>query len=133
MASRARDWFRQAERDLAHARRSTEGGDHEWACFAAQQAAEKALKAVLQDRGADARGHSVSAILEALSAGMAETVEMDLKSDARELDRHYILTRYPNSVPEGAPFEAYDEKDAERAVAAADRILRFCQRHMAGS
>jgi HEPN domain-containing protein len=40
------DWLRQAQRDLEHARRSQEAGDYEWACFAAQQAAEKALKAL---------------------------------------------------------------------------------------
>lgn len=46
MANRALDWFRQAERDLEHARDSSRAGRHEWACFAAHQAAEKAVKAL---------------------------------------------------------------------------------------
>jgi len=46
VVSRAADWLRQALRDLEHAKRSVELGDYEWACFAAQQAAEKAVKAL---------------------------------------------------------------------------------------
>ena len=60
MATRAEDWLRQAKRDLEHARHALEDGDYEWSCFAAQQAAEKAVKAVYQKLGADAWGHSVS-------------------------------------------------------------------------
>src|SRR2546425_5189716 len=44
MASRAPDWFRQAERDVEQATDSRRAGRHEWACFAAHQAAEKAVK-----------------------------------------------------------------------------------------
>ncbi|WP_083774320.1 HEPN domain-containing protein [Ammonifex degensii] len=46
MANRAWDWLKQAERDLAHAERSALQGDHGWACFAAHQAAKKAVKAL---------------------------------------------------------------------------------------
>lgn len=43
MSNRYLDWFRQAEADLQHARNSFADGDYEWSCFAAHQAAEKAL------------------------------------------------------------------------------------------
>lgn len=66
MATRAGDWFRQAEADLMHARHALRGGHHEWACFAAQQAAEKAAKAAHQALGHDAWGHSVTELLQAL-------------------------------------------------------------------
>ena len=46
MVDRSKDWFAQAERDLDHARSSQKEGRHEWACFAAQQSAEKAAKAL---------------------------------------------------------------------------------------
>lgn len=48
MPSRAADWFAQAQVDLNHAARSPEAGDFKWACFAAYQSAEKAIKAVFQ-------------------------------------------------------------------------------------
>ncbi len=58
MAERWGDWLRPAEADLEHARRSLASGDHEWACFAAQQAAEKAVKSLHLARGQEAWGHS---------------------------------------------------------------------------
>jgi HEPN domain-containing protein len=132
MASRADDWFRQAERDLGHARTSAEAGDHEWAAFAAQQTAEKALKAVLQAQGVEARGHAAHALLRTLPTPLLDGADVEaLRAAARELDRHYIPSRYPNSIPEGAPFEVYDEEQSKRAIAAAERILGFCQRHLA--
>jgi len=33
------NWLESAEADLKHARKSLEINDHNWACFAAQQAA----------------------------------------------------------------------------------------------
>jgi HEPN domain-containing protein len=133
MPSRAMDWFRQAQRDLRHAGRSAEMGDHEWACFAAQQAAEKALKALLQDRGGEVRGHSARALLRLLPPDVGERDERARReADALALDRHYIPSRYPNSVPQGAPFEFYDAEQSRDAVAAADRVVRFCERHLAG-
>ena len=57
MATRYADWLWQAKRDIEHARASALSGFYERACFAAQQAAEKALKALFQRRGADAWGH----------------------------------------------------------------------------
>jgi len=75
MANRAGDWFAQAERDLEQARASQRDGRHEWACFAAQQAAEKAVKAVHYRRGARAViGHNVRALIEALDPREARLV-----------------------------------------------------------
>ena len=44
MPNRAPDWLKQALRDLEQAEESRQAGRHEWACFAAEQAAEKAGK-----------------------------------------------------------------------------------------
>lgn len=43
----ARAGLEQAEADLRAADHSMAGGSYEWACFQAQQAGEKALKAYL--------------------------------------------------------------------------------------
>jgi len=61
------------------------------------------------------------------------TPDVALVNAARELDRHYIPPRYPNSYPEGAPYEYYTEKDAERAIAHSGKILEFCASVLAGS
>src|SRR5262245_7185516 len=63
MGNRAHDWFEQAERDLEHARASQEQNRHEWACFAAQQSAEKAVKALHLGLGQEAWGHIIARLL----------------------------------------------------------------------
>ena len=125
MASRHQDWFNQGKRDAELARWCIEGGHYEWACFAAQQAAEKVLKAVFQKLGGEAWGHSVTDLLKALPDFYA--VEAELLDAARELDRHYIPARYPNSHPAGAPFEHYMQGEAVRAVSNAESIIVFCE------
>ncbi len=127
MPARHEDWFSQAERDLQHARHALEAGYYEWACFASQQAAEKAVKALFQRLGAEARGHSVLGLLESLPSDLAVSGQM--RDLARALDRHYIGTRYPNAHPEGAPHRYYTREDADVAIRAAEDILRFCAGH----
>lgn len=90
MSNRHGDWFRQAEADLRHARNSVEAGDYEWACFAAQQAAGKAAKAVVQGLGGEPWGRSVTVLL----GGLAERtdVPVELIEAGKRLDKHYIPT-----------------------------------------
>jgi len=109
---RTKDWFRQAEKDFQHAKRAVDGGDFEWACFAAQQAAEKAVKALYQSIHVDAVGHSVSRMLQELPDPLRASEEH--VEWAKELDKHYIPSRYPNFHPEGAPMDYYTEREARR-------------------
>ncbi len=64
---RAVDWMDQAQGDLAHAKSDVERGFYDWACFSAQQAAKKAVKAVFQKMGAEAWGPSEHWVCAALS------------------------------------------------------------------
>lgn len=127
MPERSRDWFRQAERDLAHAKLSLEHKDYEWACFASHQAAEKALKALHLHFKQEAWGHSLLKILLELPIEVPE----ELLEIAKILDLYYIPTRYPNGFPEGAPFEHFTKKQAEEAINYASEVLEFVRRKMA--
>jgi HEPN domain-containing protein len=102
MSGRAADWFRQAEADLEHARRAQRDTDYEWACFAAQQAAEKAAKAAHAALGQEAWGHVVTELLEALRSHVPE-IDSTLLDRTRALDKLYIPTRYPNGLAAGPP------------------------------
>lgn len=97
MPERSKDWINQAIRDFEVAKSLKESGSYEWACFAAHQAAEKAVKA------------------------------------ARNLDRHYVPTRYPDSFDSGSPYEYFTEEDAENAILCCRRILEFCKGLLAQS
>lgn len=131
MSNRYADWLRQAEADLTHARHALAGKDFEWACFAAQQAAEKALKALFSFLGMDAWGHTLTALIGNLPASASPSPS--LVDCARRLDKHYILTRYPNGFDSGAPTDYYTRGEAEQAIQDAEAILGFCQNSVRGS
>jgi HEPN domain-containing protein len=119
----------QAQRDLEHGRHAAAGGFHEWACFSAQQAAEKALKALHQHTAQEVWGHSVRYLLDALPADFAVTPA--LQDCGRILDRFYIPTRYPNGFDQGKPGDYYVAADSEVAFGCAEAILRFCASFLA--
>lgn len=119
--------MRQADADLEHAELSAREGDFEWACFAAQQAAEKAVKALYLFHHGDPWGHSLLALLQSLPAEIGATVTPDLLDSARALDKQYIPARYPNGFALGAPLDYFNERDARESISHAKSILAFCQ------
>lgn len=129
MADRANDWLAQGRRDLEHARESQTNGRHEWACFAAQQGAEKVVKALHLHLGQEAWGHVVARLLRDLPEQVA--VPEALVDGARVLDNFYIPARYPNSHPEGPPFEHFGTLQSEEALRHAGAIADFVGAEMA--
>ena len=122
---RSADWMDQARGDLQHARSDVEEAFYDWACFSAQQAAEKAVKALFQRMGAVVWGHSVADLLDELAQRQA--VPEDLRDAALELDKAYIPSRYPDAHPSGSPRRRYIRAEAERLVEYAAKIVRFCE------
>ena len=129
MGNRFLDWFRQAEADLRHARNALKDEDFEWSCFASQQGAEKALKALFQKLGMEAWGHTLTALTGNLPKEMGVTES--LVKCAKILDKHYIPTRYPNGFDSGAPTDFYTREEAQSAIKCAEDIIEFC-RHQIG-
>lgn len=94
------EWVEKAEGDFATAGREIRVRTRpNWdaACFHAQQAAEKCLKAVLQQRGTAPQGtHSLIELLEAcllFDGGFAT-----LRPGLVLLDRYAVLYRYPGGT-----------------------------------
>ena len=125
MPNRFWDWFRQGEADLQLARHASDGAHFEWACFAAQQAAEKALKAVYLSHGQDAWGHTLTALV----GQMPDPISAPRKviHAAQVLDKHHIPTRYPYGFDSGAPADFYTEQEAQDAIEKAEQIIEFCR------
>ncbi|MEM1928312.1 MAG: HEPN domain-containing protein [Acidilobaceae archaeon] len=114
------DWMAEARADLEHAEASIGLGDYNWACFAAQQAAEKALKALaLHVLGEYPRGHD----LVRLYRRLRDAVAMSLSESAlAKLSAYYTLARYPNAGVE-RPSEEISRELAEEAVSIARGVL----------
>ncbi len=121
------DWLEEARADLRHAENSIEVGDYNWACFAAQQAAEKALKALaIHVLGVLPRGHDLVRLYRLLRG----RVELELPEDMlSRLSAYYTLARYPNAGIE-RPSEEITREQAVEAVEAARRIVDEVSRAM---
>ena len=125
MPRRHFDWLRQAKRKLESACWNLQGNFFEDACFASQQAAEPAAKALLESRGRIELGHSILHLLT-----VAGGVPQDLIDASKALDRYYILTRYPNGFAEGAPMDYYDAPTARGAIDYAQRIIDYVDQEL---
>ena len=129
MSNRYHDWLNQSIRDLEQANDSQNSNRHEWACFAAHQSAEKALKALHLFHNQEVWGHVTRKLIEELPKSI--TIPDKLQDKARVLDSFYIPTRYANGHPEGSPFEHYGKIQSDEAIQYAGEILAFCRSQMA--
>lgn len=127
MADRSKDWLAQAQRDMEQAESSMREGRHEWACFAAHQSAEKAVKALHLHLKQEAWGHVVARLLKELPLDVPEM----LIERAKVLDGFYIPTRYANAHPQGPPFEHYGKLHSREALEHAREVLEFVRSKMA--
>lgn len=118
------EWLRyrrQAAHTLESARRDRQAGDHDWACFKAQQCAEIVLKGYLRATLEYVTGHSVVKLLALLGPAVPD----DLAGCARDLDKAYIPARYPDAFEGGAPLDYFDDDDSAQAIGCAEKILGF--------
>jgi HEPN domain-containing protein len=123
--TRADDWLSQAKRDLKHSKESLKIKHYEWAVLASQHSAEKAIKALYYEMGADPWGHSIYKFLKKLPEGFE--ISKSLINAVKNLDKHYITSRYPNGFASGTPEDYYIKEDAEEAISDGERILKFCE------
>jgi len=130
MPERSKDWLDQAERDLKRCELDIEYEFYEWACFTAQQSAEKAIKALAYYLKGMPWGHSLVLLLKNMQNIIK--VPQTIIEDAQLLDAYYISARYPNGWPAGTPKDYFNEKKAKEAYEAAKRIFTFCRNKISG-
>ncbi len=115
------DWLRYARSDLELAR-VTRPDDvlFEGLCFHAQQAAEKALKAVLIAKGVPPpKTHNIRTLLDLLPQEVIAPQEIE---DAASLTDYAVTSRYPGD------FESVDEEEYKEAVRLAETVVLWAER-----
>lgn len=118
-------WFKQAKYDLDAANSSKINGSYEWACFQAQQSAEKALKSFLfLNRKRNIITHSIRKLIEV--CGEFDKEFLNLRK-AKALDQYYIPTRYPFGLPDEVPHEFYSLEDAELCVKYGQMVIQIVE------
>jgi HEPN domain-containing protein len=119
-------WFLQAESDLRSVADLAKNGHYAKACFNAQQAAEKALKALAFFRGADlVKSHSLATIAKDLK------INGELAGFSSKLDLYYLTARYPDALPDHAvPSENFDAIMAEEALQMAREFLNRVKKEL---
>jgi HEPN domain-containing protein len=113
------EWVNKAEGDLLTARREyrvRKSPNFDAVCFHTQQAAEKYVKAVLQERGIPIpRIHSLADLLALISKSDADF--MLIQIDANVLESYAVQFRYPGL--------SADKAEAKAALTAAEHICTF--------
>jgi len=130
--NRWKDWLAQSERDLSGAKVNLEAELYEWSCFLAQQAGEKAVKAICEKFFIECWGHSITKILQKIAQNCNIPVPEEVIEAGKILDKYYIPTRYPNGFEEGIPGEYFTRKEAEEAISYAKTIYEFARKTLQG-
>ena len=119
-AGSPREWLRVAESDLAISRMyDIDDVMLELLCFHAQQAAEKAVKALLVHFGQDiVRTHSIESLL--LRVGEFVSVPAEFEN-AADLTAYAVAARYPGN------YEPVSEDDYAEAISLAERIVAWAR------
>ena len=122
----AERWLHTAREDLKAAEVLLTAGIFAQSCFCAQQAGEKAVKALWRLVDADPCGYSVKKLLLDFPR-KAQIKDLEaLTERAALLDKFYIPTRYPNGLPDLTPGQIYGKEDAQRGIEAARTLVEAC-------
>ena len=117
-------WLSTSLSDLDAAEIMLKNKKYNYCCFLSQQGAEKALKALIFYLDGDPWGHSIVKLLSVIKEINPELdIYEKFLQNGRVLDRYYIATRYPDSLPDITPAEAYGEEDALSAYTHAAELI----------
>ena len=119
-------WFRQAEADLETAMITLDGGRFYAAAQFAEQAAEKALKALYIERKGllPPRTHELKRLGEEFNAPENMLTELDAMADK------YLAARYPDATVGLIPAESINQESAEWHLDLAQRTLAWVRKQL---
>ena len=115
-----REWLNRARSNLSRAKTRIPEAYLEDLCFDAQQAAEKAIKALLAKRGvAFPYVHDLARLLTLLEEAGEDLPESVRRAEG--LTRYAVVTRYPGLA------EPVTEAHYQEAVASAEAVVRWAE------
>lgn len=123
--------WRQASHDLETGKRLALAEDWDWACVAAQQAAEKAIKAVLLFAGLRAApDHNLNRLFDGLVGGGVATpaLKAELQRHLSFLTLAFGFSRYPTAELATAPADLVTREQADEAMVGAKAVFSACLR-----
>lgn len=123
-------WFEKAQDDLAWTENNIKTGFYTQACFTAQQAAEKSLKAFLRRSKKEIdekfKTHDLINLLNQCSR--LDKDFAGLEESCRILTEYYAPTRYPEIL--GLEFRGYGKEQAEEALGLAKAVGEFTKKKL---
>jgi len=118
-----REWLNRAQSNLTLARAQGQGIYLEDLCFNTQQAAEKAIKALLIKQGVEFPYiHDITELL-TLVESAGQQIPDSIRQAAR-LTRFAVFTRYPGITP------LTGREEYEQAVALAEAVVRWVEERL---
>lgn len=124
--STALDWLSKAEDDANWTKANIREKIYYGACFTAQQAAEKALKAYLYTQGIiPAKIHDLRVLVKKCS--QFEKSFLELKDLVVPLVDYYAQTRYPDI----GDLIDYSKEKAQDALKRAQKVIKFVKEKLA--
>ena len=118
-----REWMNRARSNLARSKSRMPGVYLEDLCFDAQQAAEKAIKAVMIARNIEfPYVHDLAHLLSLIEEG-GEAIPAAIRQ-ADELTRYATIMRYPGGI------RPVSDSEYQEAVAIAEAVVRWAEERL---
>lgn len=121
-------WYQQALEDLLTAEQLFKAQRYYAVAFWSQQAAEKALKALLIFSGKIVRTHDLNEIIDIVEKELLINVS-EIRDDANKLTIHYIVSRYPDAA-NSIPARIYSINDAEDLLRRAKKVIEWVKQNL---
>jgi len=122
-------WFAEATNDFEMGTILFDAHKYNGAVFYYIQAAEKAVKGLLYLFNLQPWGHSILNLMNEYET-RGNLISAELKQSAKDLERHYSRSRYPDASPAKAPKDLYTEKSAQKIRDIAKSFLDFVKSEM---
>ncbi|MGC8571129.1 MAG: HEPN domain-containing protein [Caldivirga sp.] len=121
------NWLKEANYDLRRARRSLNDGDYALCVFMAQQAVEKAFKAIIIGikHKPQPRTYDLTVLYNEVKDALP--LPNDVADRLPTLSQYYVTSRYPNAGLE-VPSESISRTQAEEALNVAEAIINHASR-----